>query len=162
MGRGRPPATALIRAVSSPATNASGTVAILISTRSTCPLADRVLQHGELARRSLGDGDNCLVGADGVCGDLDAVEDEMRHETEENLVFAARRLSLDAVREHDLPSAAAADRAELQRGRKAGAAAAAQLAPFDGVEERLPIEPSGQRSVQVQMLEARHRPAVSV
>ena len=44
--------TALMRAVSSPATNASGTAAILISTRSDRPRSrSAVLEHGELARR---------------------------------------------------------------------------------------------------------------
>ena len=86
----------------------------------------------------------------------------MRHVAEEHLVLPARRLSLDAVREHDLPSAAARDRAKLQRGREAAAAAAAQLASLDGVEQRPAVEPSGQRPVQVQVLVDRHRPSVRV
>ncbi len=81
---------------------------------------------------------------------------------EEHLVLPARRLALDAVREHDLPSAAARDRAELQHRREAGAAAAAQLASFDGLEQRGAVEPPRQRPVQVQMLAERHRTPVRV
>jgi len=94
-----------------------------------------VRQRGALAYRSLADGQNDVVHADGGCCKCCSIEHEVRHTTEQRLVLAAERLALGAVRDHELPAAPCGDRTQLRRGRESGAAAAGEPAGFDQVDQ---------------------------
>ena len=137
MGFAGRPDTAASKAVSSPATNASGTWASRHSTRSrrSATAAWRTASSTR-ALRATATTISRAPTADAAA--TRTVEHEVRDGAYERLVLPARRLPLGAVHDHDGPAAGSSDRAQLLAGRKAAPAPAPQAARDRDVDQPLP------------------------
>src|SRR5581483_5225496 len=86
------------------------------------PFAERRLHGLELRPRPRIHGHERLARTDRGGGEHDAVEDKVRVAPEQQLVLAARRLALDAVRDDDGLATRLGDRPQLAPDRKGRAA----------------------------------------
>ena len=99
------------------------------------PLGEGVGEHG--GERAAGvQREHGLAGADGVRGERDAVQHEVRSAAQQRAVLRAGRVALAAVREHDRVLAALVGQRHLLGHRVARAAAAAQARPRHLLDEQ--------------------------
>jgi len=99
------------------------------------PLGEGVGEHG--GERAAGvQREHGLAGADGVRGERDAVQHEVRGAAQERAVLGAGRVALTAVGEHHRVLAVLVGQRHLLRHRVARAAAAAQPGPRHLLDEQ--------------------------
>ena len=98
-----------------------------------------------------------LAGADGLGGQLQPVQDQVRGGPQQCLVLVAGRLALGAVADDDRGALLARDGRELAVGGERRTAASGQAGRLDGVDEQGGAATVGRLAVHLQVIRQVHR-----